>query len=211
MTIQYTTHDETSPGAPSSCPPQWAQSLLTHLLKTRDWESIPGDLLEEYREERLPMGGRTRANLWYVRQILILAFFQAFKGGPMKRSLICLCFLTLAASVWLGFMEIVLHQKTVLYHPGSDVRIIWAIALALVSFITVLYLVLPGYRLLRILLSLGAVPMLSFGIVAMMAVIRSTHFEGYFLLYGAALILQLALAILALAFVPDVPGSRIHT
>jgi hypothetical protein len=186
------------------------QSLLTHILKARDRESIPGDLLEEYQEERLPRLGRARADLWYIRQILSLAFFQAFKGGPMKRSLICLCFLTLAASVCFGVMEIFLRQKTVLYHPGSDVRIIWAIMLATASIITILYLVLPGYRLLRILLSLGAVAMLSFGISAILVVIRSIHFEVYFLLYGVALILQLTLAILALAFVPDEPYSHAH-
>ena len=130
----------------------------------------------------------------------------------MKGSLICLCFLTLAASAWFGFMETVLHDETVLYHPGSDMRIIWAIALAIASFITILYLVLPGYRNyhLRIGVSFGAVSMLGYGISAILVVIRSTHFEGYFLLYGVALTLQLALAILTLAFVPDVPDSRIH-
>ena len=106
-------------------------------------------------------------------------------------------------------MEAVLRQKTVLYHPGSDIRIIWAIMLATASVITILYLVLPGYRLLRILLSLSAVAMLSFGISAVLAVIGSTHFEVYFLLYGVALILQLTLAILALAFVPDEPYPHV--
>jgi hypothetical protein len=208
-TPSHTSTGENSVAA-SNYPPQWMQSLLTHILKARDRESIPGDLLEEYQEERLPRLGRARADLWYIRQILSLAFFQAFKGGPMKRSLICLCFLTLAASVCFGVMEIFLRQKTVLYHPGSDVRIIWAIMLATASIITILYLVLPGYRLLRILLSLGAVAMLSFGISAILVVIRSIHFEVYFLLYGVALILQLTLAILALAFVPDEPYSHAH-
>ncbi len=199
-----------SPLAISKHPPQWMHSLLIHILKARDRESIPGDLLEEYREERLPGMGRTRANLWYIRQILSLAFFQALKGGPMKRSLICLSFLTLAASASFGVMEAILRQKTVLYHPGSDVRIIWAIMLAAASITTILYLVLPGYRLLRILLSLGAVAMLGPGISAILMVTRSTPFEWYFLLYGVALILQLTLAILALAFVPDEPYSPAH-
>ena len=111
----------------------------------------------------------------------------------MKRSLICLCFLTLAASHWFGFMETVLSDETALYHPGSDMRIIWAIELAVASFITTLYLVLPGYRLLRILVSLGAVFMLGCGTSATIGAIGSTHFEGYMLLFGVALILQLAL------------------
>ena len=201
---------EENPATTSKCPPRWAESLLRHVLKPRDQESILGDLLEEYREERLSKLGRTGANLWYIRQMLSIAFFQALKGGPMKGSLVCLSFLTLAVSACLGFTETVLRQKTVLYHPGSDIRIIWAIMLATASVITILYLVLPGYRLLRILLSLSAVAMLSFGISAVLAVIGSTHFEVYFLLYGVALILQLTLAILALAFVPDEPYSHVY-
>lgn len=208
-TPSHTSTGESPVGA-SKHPPQWMQSLLTHILKVRDRESIPGDLLEEYQEERLPGLGPARANLWFIGQILSLAFFQVLKGGPMKRSLIYLCFLTLAASACFGFMETVLRQKIALYHPGSDVRIIWAILLAAASFITILYLILPGYRLLRILLSLGAVSMFSFGISAMLVVIRSLHFEGYILMYGTALILQLALAILALAFVPDEPSSHAY-
>ena len=196
--------------ATSKFPPRWAESLLRHVLKPRDQESILGDLLEEYQEERLSKLGRTCANLWYIRQILGIAFFQAFKAGPMKGSLLCLCFLTLAASAWFGFMETVLHDETVLYHPGSDIRITWAIMLTFASFFTILYLVLPGYRHLRIGVSFCAVVMLGHGLSAILLVIRSAHFEGYFLLYGVALTLQFALAILALAFVPDVPASRIH-
>ena len=80
MTAKYQTSDDVDPEASSKFPPRWAQSLLTHMLKARDRESIPGDLLEEYREERLPLRGRTRANLWYLGQILSLAFFQALRG-----------------------------------------------------------------------------------------------------------------------------------
>jgi hypothetical protein len=198
---------EEDPGATSMCPPRWAESLLRRVLKPRDQESILGDLLEEYREERLSKLGRTCANLWYIRQMLGIAFFQALKGGLMKRSLLCLCFFTLAASIWFGIMETAQRYSGVVPH---DVRLIWAVMLAVVSLITILYLVFPGYRLLRILLSLGAVSMLNPGVVTTAMVIRSTHVEVYMLLFGAAAILQLVLAILALAFVSDVPDSRIH-
>lgn len=192
------------PGVPSKCPPQWTQSLLTNLLKPRDRESIPGDLLEEYREERLPMMGRACANLWYARQILSLAFFQALEGDTTKRSLMSLCFFTLAVSACLGFME------TIQRDPGCQIRIIWAIMLAAASLATILYLVLPGYRLLRILVSLGAVTMLHPGICVIAALSGATHFDGYILLVPATLILQLALAILTLAHVPDLPSFRLH-
>jgi len=52
--------------------------------------------------------------------------------------------------------------------------------------------------------------MLSFGIGAIAVVVGSNQFEGNILLFGAALIFQLALAIITLAFVPDVPDSHTH-
>ena len=53
----------------SSAPPSWAQELLTWLVPLSSEESIPGDLLEEYREAVCPSRGRWRANLWYLRQV----------------------------------------------------------------------------------------------------------------------------------------------
>ncbi len=187
-----------NPGATSKDPPQWAESFLIHMLKPRDRESIPGDLYEEYSEERAPALGRTRANLWYFRQILSLASSQ---GGPMKKPLMGLCFFTLAASVSLGLMESILRP------PLFVVHIMWAVMLATASLSTILYLVLPQYRLLRMLVSLGAVLMLSPTIGAMAATLGG---EDYMLLIWAAVILQLTVSILTLVFVPDAPDSRIH-
>src|SRR5262245_10511270 len=51
-------------------PPRFAQALLRTLLRPADTESIPGDLLEEYREVRRPSLGRIRADLWYVKHVL---------------------------------------------------------------------------------------------------------------------------------------------
>jgi hypothetical protein len=36
-------------------PPRWLECLLILLLRSRDREAISGDLLKEYREERLPL------------------------------------------------------------------------------------------------------------------------------------------------------------
>lgn len=52
--------------------PRWIAALLHIVLPTRDHESVAGDLLEEYREEVLPKQGRVRAQLWYLRQVLLL-------------------------------------------------------------------------------------------------------------------------------------------
>ncbi len=53
-------------------PPRWAEGLLEAMLTRRDRDTIPGDLLEEYREVILPARGRLRANLWYLRQVVSL-------------------------------------------------------------------------------------------------------------------------------------------
>jgi hypothetical protein len=53
----------------SGAPPSWAQELLTWLVPLASEETIPGDLLEEYREAVRPSRGQWRANLWYLRQV----------------------------------------------------------------------------------------------------------------------------------------------
>ena len=57
-------------------PPQWAEALLTAVLPVRDRESVPGDLLEEYRESIAPQRGQAAANRWYVRQLAGLVLRQ---------------------------------------------------------------------------------------------------------------------------------------
>lgn len=39
-------------------------------LRPVEFETLSGDLLEEYRESRLPALGEARANAWYVRQVV---------------------------------------------------------------------------------------------------------------------------------------------
>src|SRR3954454_23073875 len=53
----------------ATAPPSWAQSLLALLLTPDDQESVPRELLEEYRKSRLPALGQWRADLWYFRQV----------------------------------------------------------------------------------------------------------------------------------------------
>lgn len=50
-------------------PPAIPRALLDLLLPLDARESVSGDLLEEYREARLPAFGRVRADLWYWRQV----------------------------------------------------------------------------------------------------------------------------------------------
>jgi hypothetical protein len=50
-------------------PPVVAEELLTLLVPPDRFESISGDLLEQYRDEKLPALGPRRAGLWYLRQV----------------------------------------------------------------------------------------------------------------------------------------------
>ena len=50
-------------------PPGWAEALLRLVLKPGDFDSVSGDLLEEYRESIHPARGPRRADLWYVTQV----------------------------------------------------------------------------------------------------------------------------------------------
>ena len=52
-----------------SNPPAVPRALLLLLLPADGRETVSGDLLEEYREARIPALGRLRANLWYWRQV----------------------------------------------------------------------------------------------------------------------------------------------
>ena len=50
-------------------PPRWAEALLRTFLKPGDFESISGDLLEQYSDSVYPTRGRRRSDLWYVGQV----------------------------------------------------------------------------------------------------------------------------------------------
>ena len=173
-------------------PPRWAESLLVFLLRPCDQETIPGDLLEEYREERLPLLGHARADHWYIRQVFIIVCFRHFEGGPMKRILLFLCFFTLAAMTWLSVMEIILR------HPGSVLRICTAGLLALQSLSTILFLIFRGKGRARSFLMIGGFLITLFGISAVVSILDAAHFEGYILLIGLALILQGVVTIVTL-------------
>ncbi len=165
-------------------PPQWAESLLVLLLKPGDQETISGDLLEEYREERLPRLSHARADFWYIQQVFSIACSQRFDGGPIRSILLLLSFFTLAATAWLGVMEMVLHR------PGFSHRIFIAALLACQSLSTILFLVFRGHGRVRIVLNISGLLIAMFGIWSVVSVLRAAHFEGYVLLIGLALTLQ---------------------
>lgn len=77
-------------------PPHWAEVLLTASLRSRDAETVVGDLLEEYREHVLVTRGRESADLWYVRQ----AIGRAVRDARTPALLLAFAFLGRTALDW---------------------------------------------------------------------------------------------------------------
>lgn len=50
-------------------PPRWAEYLLQLFLKPADFESVSGDLLEQYRDSIHPTRGERRADFWYAKTV----------------------------------------------------------------------------------------------------------------------------------------------
>lgn len=77
-------------------PPAWAEALVSLTVDADDRESVPGDLFEEYCESILPAVGRTRADLWYLRQ----TFGYLWNATALWGALHALAFLARAACDW---------------------------------------------------------------------------------------------------------------
>jgi len=111
----------------------------------------------------------------------------------MKSVLLFMCFFTLAATIWLAVMEVVLS------HPGSGFRIAIAVLLACQSFCTILFLIFHGQGRGQVLLMVGGGCIAVLGMSAVVSNLKAAHFEGYALIIGLALVLQGVLTIFALA------------
>jgi hypothetical protein len=53
-----------------SNPPRWSEYVLYLILPKEERETVPGDLVEEYRAVILPKFGATAARMWFVKQTL---------------------------------------------------------------------------------------------------------------------------------------------
>jgi len=147
---------------------------------------MAGDLLEEFREERLPKLGRMRAELWYARQIVSIAWHGIPSG------FLILCFLSVLCAGWLILMEIRLQ------HRGFGSR----------SFEDFLFLVQALLALLTVAArraeSLRAVTQALTGfafIDAAMAIFKNvsaSHFEGYAIIAGTLFATQSIVTFLTL-------------
>jgi len=81
----------------NATPPSWAELALRAFLSERDFESVSGDLLEEYRENIYPTRGRASANVWYVFQV----FGFAWRRIGVWAVVFAVAFLARTAMDWL--------------------------------------------------------------------------------------------------------------
>jgi hypothetical protein len=173
-------------------PPQWLEGAPLFFLSARDRETISGDLLEEYREERVPRLGRTRANIWYMRQVISFASFGSSGGASLRAVLALVCVFVVASGLWLALME------NILRHQGYPERIVIDFAIAAQGAATLIFLFIHGGAAFRLLVLAGAAGVLLLGIVAVTRTLAGPHFEGFVLIIGLGLIAQGLLTLLAL-------------
>ena len=171
-------------GVIQGAPPRWLEILLLWCLPARDREAISGDLLEEYREVKLPRLGPARANLWYLRQALSFLSVRSFRGPPTAAALAWSSTFIIIAGVWLALLERVLR------HPGYTVRTAIAAYIVIHGLATLLVLMSAGDSILRWFALAGALGTAVLGVTAIIGTLHSLHFEGFVLLMGLALMLQ---------------------
>ena len=174
----------------STLPPSWLEHMLRLFLSPRDRETISGDLLETYREEKLPANGRRRANVWYARQVLSLAPRAVLLNAPIRPALGLLCSFTALCGLWLGFMDVYLRHPNIAWHEAIAGTIVGQ------ALLTMAGLRFRRSRGLRVAISAGCVAILWLSFVAVHGVLTSSDFEGYILLIGLLLMVQVCLTLL---------------
>lgn len=80
----------------SATPPGWGEALLRLVLEPGDFDSVSGDLLEEYREVVHPVRGQWGADLWYVMQV----FGFVSPGARLSGALFGAAFVARTALDW---------------------------------------------------------------------------------------------------------------
>lgn len=81
---------------PNPAPPDWAERVLEAFLPSRAFESVSGDLLEEYRETVFPARGRHGADRWYLSQVM----GYAWRSAGVWATLFAASFLVRTAIDW---------------------------------------------------------------------------------------------------------------
>lgn len=102
-------------------PPRWAEALLRAFLKPGDFETVSGDLLEQYRDSVFPARGRRRADLWYVAQVSSFV-------SPAAR-----LFAALFSAQFLARTALDWFQPPLDFHPRSTVSTALAVGILLAA------------------------------------------------------------------------------
>ncbi len=110
----------------------------------------------------------------------------------MRTWLSLLCLFTAAAGIWLAVME------NILRHDGYTTRSAIACCIALQSAATLLIGRLGRQRSLRAAVMAGSAALILLGGAAVLRILQASHFEGFVLVIGLALVLQGVLVIATL-------------
>lgn len=174
-------------------PPELLDRALRLMLRPRDRDTISGDLLEIYAEEKLPHLGPFRANLWFAKQLFSILPHRilSFAGGTMMKTFSIAASLFVALScAWLACMELILRHPGFIPRAATDAVIVVYAALCLI------YARSHTSAALRSVLTLAALCVLVFGAFALVTVLHSAHFEGYLLVFSLGLIVQGSLVLI---------------
>lgn len=189
-------------------PPALLDRALRLILSPCDRDTISGDLLEIYSEEKLPSLGPVCANLWYAHQLFSIIPHRILStlGGSLMRTLKSLwaatsIFLVLACS-WFAVMELILKHPGFMIRAGVGVLIVLYAALCIG--LTLAYERIRSAPL-RYGLPVFALATLVFGLSSLITILRVPHFEGYIFLIALGLIAQ---SLLTLANTLVRPGLR---
>jgi len=88
-------------------PPAWAEALLRAIVRPPDRESIPGDLMEEYRAVKHPTLGALRANTWYVKHVLSVLWMMTWPSVLARTAVVArtgLSWIGIALVVFVGLL-----------------------------------------------------------------------------------------------------------
>ena len=185
-----------SPATSPLDPPAWLEGTLHLLLTPRDRETIPDDLREAWREEKLPSLGRARANLWYARQVASFAPRHLVFTARNTPVLVLLCLLTALCGAWLGAIRLLLGLP--IHREGEVI----AATIVAQAFLTLLALVFRRASMLRAAALAGCAAITFLAAEALRGTLRGNHFEGYILLIALALSFQAALTVRTLTHTP---------
>jgi hypothetical protein len=111
----------------------------------------------------------------------------------MKAALTWTSLFTAAAGVWLALME------NILKHSGYAGRTAIAACIAIQSLATLLFLFLHGRSMFRAVVITGAAGVTILGASAINKILAASHFEGFVLVIGFALIAQGLLTIVVVS------------